>query len=318
LRGQIHLRAGEYQEAVVDLRSAIAQGEALNDSEYTERARNLLGTAYYQLYNYTLAMENHVRCNAAIESGQITDPIFSLEIFSNLANDYFRLGDLEKAVDFYHCALETLESFSRDSKSFAQKYMEISQHYKSVGKMVMAREYALRSLAVYEMRDEQRLVGLTHQRLGRALEKQSSLDDAEQEYRQAITIERELNDEVAASVCHTALAELLLKRDQMDEAEYEAQEALKFARSSNDAQTQGQALIALAQIRHQQGDFAAADGFFTQALELLDASNAHEIAASAYFRYANLLEERGEVQRSLSAIKKAYEHQRLGKRTDLE
>jgi len=67
LRGQIHSSAGEYQEAVVDLRAAIAQGEALNDSEYTERARNLLGTAYYQLYNYTLAMENHARCNAAIE-----------------------------------------------------------------------------------------------------------------------------------------------------------------------------------------------------------------------------------------------------------
>ena len=56
----------------------------------------------------------------------------------------------------------------------------------------------------------------------------------------------------------------------------------------------------------------------SDALEMLDASNAHEIAASAYFRYANLLEERGDVQHSLSAIKKAYEHQRLGKRGDLE
>jgi len=72
------------------------------------------------------------------------------------------------------------------------------------------------------------------------------------------------------------------------------------------------------QIRHQAGDFAAADQFFSDALELLDSSNAHEIAASAYFRYANLLEERGDVQRSLTAIKKAYEHQRLGKRGDLE
>ncbi len=86
----------------------------------------------------------------------------------------------------------------------------------------------------------------------------------------------------------------------------------------NDEQTQGQALIALAQIRHQGGDFASADLSFTQALDLLDSSQAHEIAASAYFRFANLLEERGEVQRSLSAIKKAYEHQRLGKRGDIE
>jgi tetratricopeptide (TPR) repeat protein len=318
LRGEVHLGAGEYQEAVVDLRSAVSQGEALNDSEYIERARNLLGKAYFSLYNYTLAMENHLRCLSAVESGQITDPVFSLDVFSNLANDYFRLGDLDKAVDFYHRALETLDGINRDSKSFAQKYMEISQQYKSVGKLAMAREFAMRSLAIYEMRDEQRLVGLTHQRLGKALEKQNNLDDAEQEYRRAIAIERELNDEVSASICHTGLAELLLKRNQVEEAEREAQEALTFARASNDPQTQGQALIALAQIRHQTGDFESADQLFTQALEMLDSSNAHEIAASAYFRFANLLEERGEVQRSLSAIKKAYEHQRLGKRGDLE
>lgn len=318
LRGQVHLGVNEYQEAVVDLRSAVSQGEALNDSEYIERARNLLGKAYYLLYNYTLAVENHLRCNAAIENGQITDPVFSFDVFCNLANDYFRLGDLEKAISYYHHALETLDDMKRDSKSYAQKYMEISYHYKSVGKLTMAREYATRSLAIYEMRDEQRLIGLTHQRLGKALEKQNNLDGAEQEYRKAISIERELNDQVSASICHTGLAELLLKRGQTQEAEQEAQEALNFAESSDDAQTQGQALIALAQIRHQSGDFASADQYFTQALELLDTSSAHEIAASAYFRFANLLEERGEVQRSLSAIKKAYEHQRLGKRTDIE
>lgn len=318
LHGQVHLGSGEYQEAVVDLRSALSQGEALNDSEYIERARNLLGKAYFLLYNYTLAVENHLRCNVAIENGQINDPVFALEVFSNLANDYFRLGDLEKSVVFYHQALETLDAMNRDSKSFAQKYMEISQHYKSVGKLAMAREYAMQSLSVYEMRDEQRLVGLTHLRLGKALEKQDNLDGAEKEYRQAISIERDLNDEVSASICHTGLAELLLKRGQLEEAEHEAQEALTFARSGGDAQTQGQALIALAQIRHQAEDFPSADQYFTQALELLDTSNAHEIAASAYFRFANLLEVRGEVQRSLTAIKKAYEHQRLGKRGDIE
>jgi tetratricopeptide (TPR) repeat protein len=182
----------------------------------------------------------------------------------------------------------------------------------------MAREYAVQSLAVYEMRDEQRLVGLTHLRLGKALEKQNDLDSAEKEYRQAIAIERELNDEIAASICHAGLAELLLKRGQVQEAEQEAQEALSFARASSDAQTQGQALIALALIRHQASDFTSADQYFTQALDLLDASHAHELAASSYFRFANLLEERGEVQRSLTAIKKAYEHQQLGKRGDLE
>jgi tetratricopeptide (TPR) repeat protein len=207
---------------------------------------------------------------------------------------------------------------NRDSKSFAQKYMEISQSYKATGKLSIARDYAMRSLALYEMRDEQRLVGLTHQRLGKMLEKQNELDAAEREYRLAIEIEQDLNDAISASTCHTSLAELLLKRGKLEEAEREAQDALTFARTSGDPQTQGQALIALAQMRHQSQDYATADELFTQALEMLDASHAHEITASAYFRYANLLEERGEVQRSLNAIKKAYEHQRQGKRGDME
>src|SRR5947209_12189588 len=170
LRGQIHLGVNEYQEAVVDLRAAVTQGEGLNDIEFIERARNLLGRAYFLLYNYTLALENHLRCNTAIESGQIHDPVFALEEFTNLGNDYFRLGDLEKAVTYYIRALEMFDDMNRDSKSFAQKYMEISQSYKASGKLAMARDYALRSLALYEMRDEQRLVGITHQRMGKSVE----------------------------------------------------------------------------------------------------------------------------------------------------
>ncbi len=314
LRGQIHLGLHEYQEAVVDLRAAVTQAEGLNDIESIERARNLLGKAYFSLYNYTLAMENHVRCNAAIEQGHIKDPIFALEVYSNLANDYFRHGDQEKAITFYHKALATLEGMNRDSRSFGEKFMEIGQTYKSAGKLVMARDYITRSLALYEMRDEQRLFGLTHQHLGKTLEKQNDFDGAEKEYREAITIEEELEDDVAASMCHTSLAELLLKRGKKQEAEQEAQEALRFAKRSQNVVTQGQALMALAQIRHDAKDYAAADQLFTEALELLDSSNEHEIAAGAYSRYATLLEQRNEVQRSLSAFKKAFEHQRMGNR----
>lgn len=314
LRGQIHLGLHEYQEAVVDLRAAVTQAEGLNDIESIERARNLLGKAYFSLYNYTLAMENHVRCNAAIEQGHIKDPIFALEVYSNLANDYFRHGDQEKAITFYHKALATLEGMNRDSRSFGEKFMEIGQTYKSAGKLVMARDYITRSLALYEMRDEQRLFGLTHQHLGKTLEKQNDFDGAEKEYREAITIEEELEDDVAASICHTSLAELLLKRGKKQEAEQEAQEALRFAKRSQHVVTQGQALMALAQIRHDAKDYAAADQLFTEALELLDSSNEHEIAAGAYSRYATLLEQRNEVQRSLSAFKKAFEHQRMGNR----
>ncbi len=318
LRGQIHLGLQEYQEAVVDLRAALTQGEGLNDIEYIERSRNLLGKAYFSLYNYTLAMENHQRCYNAIASGQIMDPVFALDVYNNLAGDHFRHGDLDKSVAFYHRALETLEGLNRDAQSFARKYMEIGLSYKALGKLTIARDYMVRSLAVYEMCDEQRLEGLSHQRLGKTLEKQGDLVGAEREFRLAISIEQALDDAIASSTCHTSLAELLLKQGNLQEAEREAQQSFTFARAGEDAPAQGQALIALAQIRHQPWAFAGADELFTQALDLLDAAQAHELAASAYFRYANLLEQRNEVQRSLSAIKKAYEHQLQGNRSDPE
>jgi tetratricopeptide (TPR) repeat protein len=318
LRGKVHLGLGENQEAVVDLRQALSQGENMGDVEYAERARDLLGKAYYLLFNYTLALENHLHCVNAIESRQIVDPVFALEVYGNLANDYYRLGEHGSATDYYHKALATFEGLRRDSKSFAEQYMQIGQQYKAAGKMPMAHEYIMRSLAIYDMRDEQRTVGITHQRLGKALEKHGDLDGAEREYVQAITIEEELDDDIAASACHTSLAELLVKRGNIAEAGQEAQAALEAAERSGDPQARGQALIALAQLRHNAKDYQGADELFGQALDLLDTSNGHELAGAAYSRYASMLEKRGEVQRSLEAFKKAYQHQLHGNRGDIE
>ena len=318
LRGQIHLGTNEFQEAVVDLRAAVTQAESLNDIESIERARDLLGTAYFALSNYTLAREHHDRCRTVIDTGQITDPIFLLSVFSHLADDYFRLGDIDTAVTAYHRVLEIFDALGRDSKSYAQKYMEISLTYKASGKFTMARDYALRSLALYEMRDEQRLVGLIHQRLGKTLEKQQNLDEAESEYRQAIAIEHDLNDALAAANCHTALAELLLKRGNTSEAEREAQKALTCALESADVSAQGHAMLVLANITHQENDYTTADKQFDEAFALLETTRAHDLAAQGYFRFANLLEERGDVQRSLNAIKKAYGHQRKGTQGTLD
>ncbi len=275
LRGQVHLGLGDYQEAVVDLRAAVSQGEHMNDVDNAERARNLLGQAYFSLYNYTLALENHMRCANALESHLINDPVFALDVYSNVAHDFFRHGDLDRAISYYHKAIAILDGMKRDSKSFAEKYMEIGQQYKQAGKILVARDYLMRSLAMYEMRDEQRRVGITHQRLGKA-------------------------------------------RGKLAEAEQEAQAALASARRGDDAQTQGQALIALAQLRHNANDYTGADELFSQALDLLDESNAHELAGVAYSRYANVLEQRGEVQRSLTAFKKAYQHQLQGNRGEIE
>jgi HTH-type transcriptional regulator, quorum sensing regulator NprR len=312
LRGHIHLGLHEHQEAVVDLRAAVTQAERMKDLAYSERTRNLLGKAYFLLDNYTLAQENHLRCATAIEDGQVPDPLFALAVYTNLADDYSMQGKGEHAVALYHKALGALEAVKRDDRGFAAVYMQIGRNYKSLGKQTMARDYLQRSLALSWMRDTQRLDGLTHHCLAKALEESGDVDGAEKQERLAIAIEQDIEDAIAASTSHASLAALLLKRGSVDEAEQEAQEALAFANASQDAQTRGQALMALGQVRHHTKDYTGTDRLFAEALGVLDAEAVHERAAEAYFRYATLLEERGEGQRSLAAFKKALEHQRQG------
>jgi tetratricopeptide (TPR) repeat protein len=311
LLGRCHFDSKKYQEAVVDLRAAVSQAEALGEQELSERARNLLGEAYFSLSNYTLALENHRRCMQAIEAGLRADPFFTFTVFANLAGDYFCLDEGEQAVAHYQKAQQALEGLCLTPLSFASKYLEISLCYKKVGLVAHARDFALRSLALYEMREQQRQVGLIHLGLGKVLESQNDLVGAEREYRQAITEEQELDDVRSTVLCRMSLAELLLKRASPLEAEKEARETLEQARASGQVQVQGQAIFTLACVHLQGEQPDTADPLFTQALEVLDAAPSHTIAASAYFHYASILEARGDVPGSLKALKKAYEHQRM-------
>ncbi len=310
LRGQIAMGQSRLEEAVTDLSAALAQAEALKEHEQAERARNLLGKTYLLLSNYKQAEEYLLCCALAIEEGEIIDTFFALEVYSNLVDAFLATEAFEKADAFARRAQSLLAKLNSDERSYAQLAMENSQHSRTAGKFALAEEQGERSLSIYEMRDLQLQPGRIHLQSGKILEKQQKLDEAEQEYLQAIEVARPLNDEASFAQSLIALAELSSKRGYVQRAEQEAQEAVTLAQACTDTRTQGQALLVLAQLRHQSGDYVGSDLALEEALSLLEQGGDHDLAASAYFRYAEQLEERGEIQRSLTAIKHAYRHQR--------
>ncbi|HLI05923.1 MAG TPA: helix-turn-helix domain-containing protein [Ktedonobacteraceae bacterium] len=310
LRGQIALKQYRPEEAIADLYAALTQAESLKEREQAEQARNLLGKAYLQLSNYKQAEEYLLSCALAVEEGQIIDFFFALEVYSNLVDAFLAIEEFEKADAFAQRAQALLKQLSNDERSYAQLAMENSQQSSAAARFALAEEQARRSLSIYQMRDLQLEPGRIHLQLGKILEKQQKLDEAEQEFLQAIEVARPLNDEAAFAQSLIAQAELSSKRGDIQRAEQEAQEAVTLAQASNDVRTQGQALLVLAQLRHQAGDYAGSDLALEEALSLLEEAQDHELAASVYFRYAEQLEERGEIQRSLDAVKHAYRHQR--------
>jgi tetratricopeptide (TPR) repeat protein len=188
--------------------------------------------------------------------------------------------------------------------------MESSVRYGSAKQWSLALLFAQRSLAGYQVREQQKLVGLTHQCLGKALERQQQLDAAEQEYRHGLAMVEGL-DASATALCYNSLAEVELLRLRLGEAERHAARALGVAESAHDEQGQGRAMFTWALIRAallpeggaegREGEYTEVDQRFERALELLERAGVPEIAARAYDRYAALLAARGEVGRTLKA-----------------
>jgi transcriptional regulator with XRE-family HTH domain len=310
LQGRIHLEMRDYRGAEVGFLSAVAHGERMTEREFVERARNLLGLVYFLRSDYDLARKLHEQCAAALEQAVYSDPVFILDVYGNLASDLVELGELGQAIALYQRALEPLRGLRSFSPSQAERYMESSVRYANCRQWSFALLFAQRSLACYQVREEQKLVGLTHQCLGKALERQQQFDAAEQEYRLGLTMVEGL-DATATALCYNSLAEVELLRLHLGEAERHAARALDVAESAADEQGQGQALFTWALIRaaslSKEGasgrarEYAEVDQRFERALGLIERAGVPELAARAYERYAALLEARGEVGRTLKA-----------------
>lgn len=315
LLGRVHLETHDYRRAEAGFLSAVMHGEALGEREFAERARNLLGLVYFLRSDYGLARKLHEQCAASLEQAAYSDPVFALDVYGNLASDLVELGEMGQAIALYQRALEPLRGMRSFSLSQAERYMESSVRYATARQWGCALLFAQRSLACYQMREEQKLVGLTHQCLGKALERHRQFGEAEQEYRLGLAMVEGL-DAIATALCYNSLAEVALLQLHLGEAERHAARALEVAESARDEQGQGQALFTWALIgaaalpnegaSGQAGEYAEVDQRFERALILLERAGVPELAARAYERYAALMEARGEVGRTLKARIRAW------------
>jgi transcriptional regulator with XRE-family HTH domain len=113
LRALAYLRVGEASTAQRELTRTLDLAAELDDGgEAAERVRNLIGGAYCEQNLPQLAVEYHTRGVQAIQAGVVKDPNLQLLIYSNLANDYWALGDAQRAVAFYQEALKLLDRVS--------------------------------------------------------------------------------------------------------------------------------------------------------------------------------------------------------------
>lgn len=304
LRARAYIRLIEPATARAELATAMSLAEELEDPEMVERVRNMIGAAYFQQDMPRLALEQHEQGLHAIQTGVVKDLNLRLNIYTNLANDYWALDDVEQAIGVYHESLKLLDDINNLERQ-SGIYWGLSLAYQKAGDLDRAKLYAGEALTIYEASKNLTAAARMSINLAAILVARQEFPEAERLLDHARTLLLPTGNEVALSMVYEHYAELELKRGRLDEAAAHAAEGLRLSEQTfqqglaGDTQarayairTRARALRVAGLAAEAQGQPAVADQHFGQAIELVHEAN-DETARDIELAYAELLVARG-------------------------
>jgi transcriptional regulator with XRE-family HTH domain len=322
LKALAYLRAGEAGAAQRELTQTLDLAAELDDGgEAAERVRNLIGGAYCEQNLPQLALEYHTRGVQAIQAGVVKDPNLQLLIYSNLANDYWALGDAQRAVAFYQEALKLLDRVGNMERQ-SGIYWGLSVAYKALGDVARAALYAQRAIGIYEAMANQTAAAQMSVNLAELLIDRGDYPAADAALARARPLLEAGGNPLYLSALYQRYAALELARGrqaeaadysargvQLSEAVYQAQAGQGDpAARSHMLRTYIRALRMAGRVAEAQGDPATADARFTTALDLARDAELWEAAADLAYAYAELLTARGAHEQAGTYYRQAWRH----------
>jgi HTH-type transcriptional regulator, quorum sensing regulator NprR len=302
---ECYLAQQNSDQARDELMESMTLAERAGDRELLEQARNALGNAYLQQRKPLLALECHRQGYEAAQRGDIRDPLFRLNVVGSLADEYWMLGEDQKAVGLFEEAARLADDVVSPER-LGQLYWSLATEYADQRDAARAMRYTLRALHTYEVAGSQRYAASAQTRLGLAYVQSRQLDKGEAHLQAGYDAARTLGDAHALTEAATGLSILYLRRRRLDDAEALAREALDSASSRGDAHERVDALLALGEALNARGAHADADARLAEALRLLEADGSRYRLATAYVRLSAIYEQRGDATQALAYLKRAW------------
>ena len=300
----IELRRPE--DARASALEAIPLAEKGNDQELVERLRLELANAFTLMRKDQLALDAYKSCNDAIENGVITDPVFRFVVLYSIGRQYSALGDFQSAIEYLNRAAGAGATVVNPARLGAL-FGALSDSYLAARDYRRAKLSASRSMAYFEAADNQRMIGEVHNRLGRAFAQSGQLEQATEHLEQAHEIAEREQDMRGLAEAERGLAAVYVQQNRVDEAAAAASHALELSSALNEAVEHAESLLMQAYVNEAQQEYAGAEKNFKQATELLDDTDATQARSDAYARYSEFLERRGEGERALKLLRKAWQ-----------
>jgi DNA-binding NtrC family response regulator/tetratricopeptide (TPR) repeat protein len=224
---ECHRKRGEYQEALTVL-SRTRQGiDPKIDWDLEAKIVGRTGMVQQSLGDYLIAETNCKKAFEALRKSNDNEEIGLLEL--TLGNIVYRLGQIDRARDWYQSALFTFRRIDHQ-EGIARSLNNLGILLKSGPRWREAIDYLERALAVSEEAGNAPRIAAHCMNLGVLLTKSCEWTRALQVLSRALLTFRDIDNAVNVANTHIALGNLRLRLGQMKRAASHYQEALNLAR----------------------------------------------------------------------------------------
>ncbi len=174
--------------------------------------------------------------------------------YGNLGNIYLTRGDLERAEEMNHLALEIYEQLG-NRKGVARTYRNLGHIYLTQGDLERAEEAQRQALDVNKQLGSREGIGNSHGNLGNIYLTRGDLENAEEMQRQSLEIYEQLGSREGVARAYANLGVIYLTRRELDPAEKMQRQALEIyeqlgSREGSDAPTPTSLTSTRSAVRH--------------------------------------------------------------------
>jgi len=305
IQGLAHEAAGDLSKALVAHQTAAAAAPPddpeLNAAIYVE-----MGTVLQSAERFNAAIEANLRALHWLDRCRHADPALRSRVLHNLGREYYGLGELVQADEYFKRALLA----ATDAESvfrIANAHMSLGVSARAIGETDRAVEHCNRALDLHRRLGHERFANRVLNNIGDAHYAAGRKSDAQRFQQRCLERARELKDDFEIGVAAGALASYALERDDVDESLRLAAESQASALRSGDRLHQALAIAIEARAADRLGRHEVADRKFRKALTMLASRHAASKLAEACALYAEVLRDRGEVDRAFALMRVAAE-----------
>jgi len=305
IRGLAYYRAGDWSKALGTFYEAAATAPAddpeLNASIYVE-----IGMVLGYREQFSASTEANLRALKWLDQARQDNLDLRARLLTNMANDSYKLGDLQRSIDYLRQALEAATN-GENLMRLANAHMAMGITERDAGHIKEAIDHSDRALLIHQRIGQQRIAALVLTNLGDAYFAAGDREKARHYQEQCLQQGRLYNDQVMISAATTELARYALLAGELEEAVRLARDAQASSNAAGDHLYQATGLAIEGSAVERQGRKRTADRLFWEAFRLLLDRDAATKLSEICAMYSQVLQARGDRDRALRFLRMAYE-----------